>query len=98
MAVYVPIVASLLVLPFVVLELVNRPGGQFPYPLFGFLWVLAFAFLALLQPWIVTRELDERRGMVRLIARLAGMAVAGGLWVALVADQWPCFIGVPNCD
>ena len=95
---YAPVVATLLVLPFVVLELVNRPGGQFPYPLFGFLWVLASAFLVLLRPWVAARRTNQQTATVKLVSRVTGMALIGWVWISLVVDQWPCFMGVPNCD
>jgi hypothetical protein len=32
------------------------------------------------------------------LIRLVVVVALGALWVAFIADQWPCFTGVPNCD
>jgi hypothetical protein len=95
---YAPLVASLLVLPFILLELINRGSGHFPFPLFGAMWLLAFAFLMLLRRWVGARRSDQQTGTVRLVSQLTGMALIGWVWISLVVDQWPCFMGVPNCD
>jgi hypothetical protein len=90
------------VLPFVVLELVNRRGFQedFPFALFGVMALLSAAFVLILTP--VVRAGRTGRGVVAnptgLLLRVALLIPLAWLWVVLVLDQAPCFLGVPNCD
>ena len=96
------IISSVLVLPFMVLELVNRRAlpGAYPAPLFVFMWLLPFTFTVILMP--IARRFRARNGDVAMprghLARVALLIVIAWLWVGLVADQMPCFLGVPNCD
>ncbi|MEW5958984.1 MAG: hypothetical protein AB1801_14730, partial [Chloroflexota bacterium] len=52
------IISFLIVLPFVILEWVNRQSFResshesFPIPLFGFLWFLPLAFIVILIPLV----------------------------------------------
>lgn len=96
------IVATLLVLPFVSLEVMNRRrfDEQFPIVLFGSLWVLAMTFFLALRP-ILERVRPEGTVRARPVALLVGVAyliLVAWLWVAILLDQMPCFLGVPNCD
>lgn len=34
----------------------------------------------------------------RLVVQLAGALFLFGLWGSVIADQLPCFLGMPNCD
>lgn len=91
-----------LVLPFVILELVN--GRDFPYnfpiPLFGFMWLLALSFIVILLP--ILRSQQTRNETVAssfgLLPRIALLVLIAWIWLSLVLDQMPCFLGVPNCD
>ena len=97
--------SSLLVLPFMILEFVNRRTfpefpQSFPIPVFAVMWLLAFAFV-----YILTRMVRGESARAKLVpagaARLLGIVVLGFIayaWVGLVLDQMPCFLGVPNCD
>jgi hypothetical protein len=72
-------------------------GGRFPLPLFAVLWVLPFAFVLLFPGvWPSTRKgaATQLRRLVTTVC-LLGIAL---LWGAIVLDQMPCFLGVPNCD
>ena len=81
-------------LPFLALEVRNRPGdAELPLWLFGFLWVLGTAFVALLLP-VLRNGLRLRAVLVRIALSLA----VACLWAGIVVDQMPCFLGVPNCD
>ncbi len=40
----------------------------------------------------------ELAGIFRLMPRVAIVVLIAWLWVGLVVDQMPCFLGVPNCD
>lgn len=96
-------VSFLLVAPLAVLEGVNTGGFTlygFPTALFGALWLLGFVFLLLFMP-VVNRF---RSGMsitehpVNFGVKAVAMILIAIVWVGLVNDQMPCFMGVPNCD
>jgi len=68
--------------------------------LFGLLWLLPVAFVMIgtllvrafrSKPTIVARPVSFVSGVIVL-------AVVAGVWLAVVRDQVPCFIGVPICD
>ena len=99
------VAAAALVLPFAALEWYN--GGfadGVPFVLFGTLWLLAAAVLLLL--WPLARDLrmetsDARSPLEPLRRHWPALMVAlllAWLWASIVADQMPCFLGVPNCD
>ena len=96
------IVGGLLVLPFMALEFVNTRGfnGSFPLALFVFMWLLGSAFLLAATNFV--RRLQAAGGTphnaLRVLPALALSIAIAWLWVGLVADQMPCFLGVPNCD
>jgi hypothetical protein len=96
------IVSSLLVLPFMILELVNRRGFNegFPIALFGLMWLLPLAFVAILMPILGSLPAGNRnmQRAIKLLPRIALLIVIAWLWVGLTLDQMPCFLGVPNCD
>lgn len=94
--------SSVLVLPFMILELVNRrdfPNG-FPIPLFGFMWLMAVAFIVILMPILRSRQATHQTvpSSLSVLARIALLILIAWLWIGLVIDQMPCFLGVPNCD
>jgi uncharacterized membrane protein YhaH (DUF805 family) len=95
--------------PFMVMELVNTQGYRqgFPVPVFGSLWVTASVFFAALL--LIVRNLRNAGraapswwAVLRLVAVVLVLTVvvivAADGWIAWVSDQWPCFMGVPNCD
>ena len=90
------IIATLLVLPLVALELVNRRsiGEPFPFPLFVILWVLPFIFMLTLLSLLRT----PRSLSLILLARIGVLVFVAAVWVFALVDQFPCFLGVPNCD
>ena len=76
------------VLPLVLMEWWNRRGFPegFPFVLFGLLWLLpAAGAFVLARPWA-------------LALRVGLLAVLVWGWGAILLDQLPCFLGVPNCD
>ena len=96
------IISSILVLPFMILELVNRRSFDegFPIVLFGLLWLLPVAFILILMP-IVRNVRAGNRIKVNPISLWLGVALLiliTWLWVGTILDQMPCFLGVPNCD
>jgi hypothetical protein len=96
------IVSLLLVAPFMLMEFVNRRQFHegYPFLLFFVLWILPFIFIAIVMP--LAR--DARAGMdilarpLSLGVKVAFMLLIALLWFSLVADQMPCFMGVPMCD
>lgn len=96
------ILSFLLVIPFMVMEIVNRRNFNegFPIPLFIFMWLLPTLFLLTGLPimrnvWAGNRILANP---ILLLLRVAFMALIVWAWFVLVIDQMPCFLGVPNCD
>ena len=91
-----------LVLPFILLELINRRvfNEEFPFGLFAILWVVAFSFILILRR--VMSDLRSRgtarRRPLSTTVRLASLVFLAWSWVALIQDQMPCFLGVPLCD
>lgn len=96
------LIGLLSALPFAIMELVNRRayGEPFPFPLFIGLGLMGTIFAATLIPMI--KEVRDRKatkpnwGTLLLRAAIL-LSVAIG-WVALVADQMLCFLGVRYCD
>jgi len=104
------IISFLLVLPFMILDfwfqIVNKPTALSDrnysdfIMLFGFLWLLPTAFIVILTP--IVRNTRAGNGImanpIYLLFRVAFLAFIAIIWGSLMIDQFPCFIGVPNCD
>ena len=96
------IISSILVLPFMALELINRRNYYegFPVSLFGLLWLLPLAFILILRP--IGRNVQPGFRItvnpILLSLGLILMILIAGLWFGVILDQMPCFLGVPNCD
>lgn len=72
----------LLVLPLMLMQLVNRRDFHEEFP---------FVLLAGLWLGLFAHPLH-----LIIVVALSSLFAVG--LVFLIADQWPCFIGVPNCD
>lgn len=99
------IISFLLVLPFMILELINRRNFSegFPIPLFGILWLLPMIFIVILMSLarIVragNRMMANPANLLLLLSRVAILALIAMMWAGILVDQMPCFLGVPNCD
>ena len=96
------IISFILVIPFMILELVNRRNFNegFPFPLFGFLWVLPIIFIVTLAPIVQTVRAGNSvmAKPISLLLRVAFMLFIAWFWGSILIDQMPCFLGVPNCD
>ena len=96
------IISSMVVLPFLILELLNRqnPSADFPIALFVVLWILSLSFMIILMPVMRGLPAGSRNmpNAVSLVPRIVLLLVIAWLWMSLVVDQMPCFLGVPNCD
>ena len=96
------VAGALLVVPFMILELVNTGSfpKNFPVVLFAFIWLLSFAFIFTLSP--IVRRMWAGSGImsnpVSLLLRAVLLVPIAWLWISVVIDQMPCFLGVPNCD
>lgn len=88
------IVSSVAVAPMAILEVraLAKLGLDFPWVLFGFLWLLPFACVLVAPLALPPRARAVRVGAGVLLILLA---VA---WTQVVVDQMPCFVGIPNCD
>ena len=96
------LISLLLILPLMIMEVVNRRNfnEDFPFPLFGFLWVLPIIFIVIFTPIVQTVRAGNRlmAKPISLLLRVAFLLFIVWLWGSLVIDQMPCFLGVPNCD
>ena len=96
------LIALALVLPFIFLEAINTRGYPqgFPVVLFAVLWLLSMAFVLVVMT--IVRNARAGRGIfaspATLLLGVAGLALIASVWGSIVADQLPCFLGVPNCD
>ncbi|HEU5289180.1 MAG TPA: hypothetical protein VFU05_00975 [Cyclobacteriaceae bacterium] len=95
------IVGLLATLPFMIMEAVNRwhESYNFPFVLFVTLWILASVFLATL--FIIFNDVKSKRyprGMWKLVLSSTIMVAALTVWLLIISDQMPCFLGVQKCD
>jgi hypothetical protein len=96
------LISLLLVIPFIVLEIVNTRNlnAIFNFPLFGIMWLLPMLFIIILMP--IVRNVRAGNSVaakpVILFLSIIFLAVIVFVWGSIVADQMPCFLGVPNCD
>lgn len=96
------VMGFILLLPLVALEFVNRQQFKdgFPFAIYSFTWfVQSFFILILLQliKTIRTRKTSKQYPLF-LILRIIGLVFISHIWAGWIIDQWPCLIGVPNCD
>ena len=97
-----PALISLMVLlPFMILEFVNRRAFHeaFPLALFGLMWLLGIVFVLILVPLV--RSLRAREGgkldLGTVLIRVAMLGLITWLWVNILLNQLPCFLGAPFC-
>jgi hypothetical protein len=93
--------SSVLVLPLMTLQLVNRSDAQqVPFVLFALLWLLPFMWWLLLVPTVEASRRLRNAGasLIKLLPSVATLALMAWFWTGVVVDQMPCFLGVPNCD
>lgn len=95
-------ISLLLVVPFMILEMVSTRDLNtiFNIPLFGVMWLLPLAFLLILTP--IVRNMRTGNSItakpVTFVFSIIFLILIAFVWVSIVADQMPCFLGVPNCD
>ena len=97
-----PCLGFILLIPFITLEIVNRWkfNEGFPYAVFTFTWLLQTLFI-----WIiisVISQLSAGKSAIKhpaiFLLRVAGLVLITYIWSGWIVDQWPCLMGVPNCD
>jgi|SRR5687767_10941016 len=96
------LISLLLVLPFMIMEVVNRRNFNegFPIPLFTIMWLLPVLFILTGMPILRTVQAGNSilANPVILLIRVVFLILIIWFWSALLIDQMPCFLGVPNCD
>ena len=97
------VVGLLLVAPLAFLEFKYATGSRqsLDYAaLFGLMWLLPVAFVMIAAPVLHKFRAGHtlHRPPVVLGIKLVLLIFLAGIWIAIVRDQLPCFIGVPNCD
>ena len=95
------IIGALVVLPFAILEAISvRSLARLPLPLFVSLWLLVVTFILTLRPLVrsVRVKGSQQVPLYRQLPGIVLMILCASLWVSLVLDRMPCFLGVPNCD
>jgi hypothetical protein len=96
------VISLLLVLPFMFLEVVNRRNFHegFPVTLFVIMWLLPLLFILTVMP--IVRSVRAGNSIatnpMNHILRVAFLALIAWMWMGILIDQMPCFLGVPNCD
>jgi len=64
------------------------------------MWLLLLSFIVILMPILRSVPAGNRNmpNPLSVLPRIVLLILIGWLWVSLVLDQMPCFLGVPNCD
>jgi len=92
----------LCVLPFAVMEIVNlgRIPNPFPYAIFLYLWLMFALFLICLFAIvrIAKSRVNKQERLPAILLNALVLLFSVMSIVYLLADQMPCFLGVPNCD
>ena len=96
------IIGSALVLPFMILEWINRRNyhEEFPIVLFRLMWLLPAAFTLILTPTLRNARAGNSimPNPIGFWLSVALLIFIAWMWAGLILDQLPCFLGVPNCD
>lgn len=92
--------------PFAFMEVWKNPGIRsgdfaFPFKLFLALWTLPVMLFLAATP--IVHGLRAGQGVlahpVAFVLRVAALTLVSGVWLFLLWDQMPCFLGgVPGCD
>jgi hypothetical protein len=93
---------SILLLPLAALEIINRWKFQegFPVAVFTFTWILQTLFIYILIPLVkrIRSRSFLKQNLLFTILNISGLVLIASIWFGWVSDQWPCLMGVPNCD
>lgn len=96
------VLGFVLLTPFIALELINRAkfNEDFPWAVFAFTWILQAVFILMLMPIVVNARSGKplMKNSVSLLLRIVILVLIAYIWTGWIVDQWPCLMGVPNCD
>jgi hypothetical protein len=96
------VISFLILLPFMILEVVNRRNFNegFPIPLFIIMWLLPVLFILTGMPILRNARVGKSilANPFMLLIRVVFLILLAWFWTSLLIDQMPCFLGVPNCD
>lgn len=96
------LISFLLVIPFMIMEVVNRRNLSegFPIPLFVIMWLLPVLFILTVTPLLrnVRAGNSLLANPILLLVRVVFLSFLVWMWFGILLDQMPCFLGVPNCD
>jgi glucan phosphoethanolaminetransferase (alkaline phosphatase superfamily) len=98
------LISFTLVLPLAILEYVNNTITRQNAPglivLFGLLWLLPAAFVVILLPMLRTVRAGNSvmANPMKVLFRVVFLVLIAMMWVGIINDQFPCFMGVANCD
>lgn len=96
------LIGAALVVPFAVLQWIHRRSDQAEFPLVLFAFMTLHALLIAVSLVPALGRLRSERTLRALTPRhwtgLLLCAVLTFVYVQVIADQLPCFLGVPNCD
>jgi hypothetical protein len=97
-----PVLGFILLIPIIALEIVNRWKfhEKFPFAIFTFTWVLQTLFILILVSVIKTivSGTSLTKLPLNLLLRVVSLVLIAYIWGGWIVDQWPCLMGVPNCD
>jgi hypothetical protein len=97
-------ISLILVLPFATLESLNntftKQNASGLIVLFGLLWLLPTIFIVILLPIVRTVRVGNSvlGNPINLLLRVAFLTLIAMMWVGIIIDQLPCFMGAANCD
>jgi len=90
-----------LILPFAILQLrsgaLGRDGAAGVLALFSLLWLLPTLSIGTSLRLLRSPSGAGRVARGRLLLGVAIVLAAALIWASLLADQFPCILGVPNC-
>lgn len=94
--------AMVLVAPFAAMEAVNSSQAQAELPalLFAFMFAHAALIAAAVTPAVqqaLRTQSVRSLNLLHWFGLVAGIVLLG-IYIGVVLDQMPCFLGVPNCD
>ena len=96
------IISFILVFPFMILELVNRRNFHegFPITLFGLMWLLPMIFIVIRMTIVQNVRAGNSiiANPIILSLRVVFLMLIARLWIGILVDQIPCFLGIPLCD
>ncbi len=91
------VVGFVFLIPFIVLELINvvwKFNLAFPFVLFTFMWIHQALFIFVL----ISMFKKQKSNATILLIKVMVLVILAYTWASTVSDQWPCFMGIPNCD